>query len=326
MKKGLLIGLLFGCAAWVYAQEDSRIFIHPGRETFVYFPSDSLQNAHTVTFFLPEKSVPLSRSYPVVVALGVVPKQAQEVAAFQQKNPALVVGINLEEKDYAQKSGAIVQFLSHELLPYVDSNYWTKTGPENRILAVRGKSAAQVALQVMQNPDLFGAVALISPGNVWEKSALPAGRTLVVGTQAELALAQQTLQAAGKTYGPDFAVRYIRPEQPWLEAVDSAYLWALPARTAVKKIKAVLSRKTLPADATAESALRIWTVLEDNSVFNYVPPQLRFSPPYLTWDPLRSVLHVLPGAAAGTVRVQPVVDNPPFSFKIKLKKPSKPQK
>lgn len=321
MKKILLLLSLLACVCNSWAQEaDSRIFTHPGRETFVYFPSQELGPTNTVTFFLPEKSVPLTQSYPVIVVLGLVPKQAQEVAQFQQEHRAIVVGINFEEKDYATRATQIERFLMRELLPYVDTNYLTKTGPENRILAVQRKSAARIALRVTQNPNLFGGVALFSPGDVWNDVDVPNVRTLVVGTQPELALAQETLEQYGKTYGPDFALRYNRANELWFRGIDASYLWADKAQTQVKYARADVSLNKVSLAQPQDVFLRIWVVLANNSLFHYVPSQLRMSPPYLTWNPLRGALQSVSGAVPGTVRVRNVVDKPAFAVKVRLKK------
>ena len=320
MKKYLLLLGLLGGVSFLHAQEQSLIFIHPGRETFVYFPSAALGSTNTVTFFLPEDFVPLEKSYPLVVALGVVPKQAQAVAAFQQQNPAIVVGVNFEEKDYVERAAQIEQFLTRELLPYVDTNYLTKTGPENRILAVQGKSAVQVALRVAQNPNLFGALALFSTADVWETSPVPSVLTLITGTQAELALAQRVFEQHGKTYGPDFALRYTEPTKLWFETIDTDYLWAPAEKTRIKYLRAAVSGNKISLASPQEVFLRVWAVLENNSLFHYVAPSLRISPPFLTWDPARGALRVVSGATAGTVRVRNIVDKPGFSVKIKLKK------
>lgn len=323
MKKLFLLFTLFSCAAVLWAQEDSRIFIHPGRETFVYFPSSALDSANTVTFFLPEKFVPLTKNYPLVVMLGVVPKQAELVAQFQQENPAIVVGINFEEEDYTKRAAQIKQFLTKELLPYVDTNYLTKTGPENRILAVHGASAAKIALDVAQNPNLFGAVALIKPGNVWQtKQKLPKARMLVVGLQEELALAQRALETDGKSYGSDFALRYADENKVWFSEVDTSYLWAPADEVQIKYATADVSKNSISLSSvqTQATALRVWVVLRNNLVFHYVPTALRISPPVLGWQPEQGVLKVLSGATPATVRVRSFVDNPAFSVKIKLKK------
>lgn len=321
MKKSLLLISLFVCACSAFAQKaDSLIFTHPGRETFVYFPSQELGATNTVTFFLPEKSVPLTQSYPVIVALGVVPKQAQEVSRFQQEHPAIVVGINFEEKDYATRATQIERFLMRELLPYVDTNYLTKTGPENRILAVQGKAAARIALRVAQNPNLFGGVALFSPGDVWQEEDAPTVRALVVGTQPELALAQETLEQYGKTYGPDFALRYQESGDIWFAGIDTSYLWADKSAVQIQYARAEVTSSKISLSRPQDVFLRVWVVLANNSLFHYIPPRLRMSPPYLVWEPLRGALKTVSGAQPGTVRVRNVVDKPEFSVKVRLKK------
>ena len=314
------MSLLFAVTSLPVQAEDSRVFIHPGRETFVYFPSVSLGSAYTVTFFLPEDHVPLSRNYPVVVALGVTPKQAKEAAALTRRGPAIVVGINFEEKDYVQRAAQIQKFLSQELLPYIDSNYWTLAAPQHRILAANGKSAVRVALRVAQNPSLYGALALFSPADVWEDAPVPAVRTLVNGTQAELAVAQQFFEKNGKTYGVDFALRYGTPTDTWFNEIDTAYLWAPAQAVSLKRLEAALTKKVLPLDKTEKVFLRAWAVLENDSFFHYIPSQLRVSPPYVLWDPLTGSLNALPGAQPGKVRLSNFVDNPAFSIKLELKK------
>ena len=321
MKKWILLFVLTVFSSLLFAEEETLLFTHPGRETVVNFPSASLGNKYTVSFFLPEDFVPMSKSYPVVVMLGLVPKDdASAVAAYQKNNPAIVVGINFTEEDYTQKSAQIKDFLTRELFPYLDTNYLTKTGPQNRILAVRGEGAAAIALRAVNHPEVFGALALINPGNVWEQTALPLVRTLVIGTQEELALAQAALERGGKTYGADFAMRYAPQGSVWFDGVDTQYLWAPANQVAVKYLKADVSRKFISLAKTDEVALRVWAVLNNEGLFHYVPPTLRISPPFLFWDSQQGTLRPLSGATAGKVRIGNVVDKPAFAVKIRLKK------
>ena len=321
MKKWFLLFLLAVCSSVLLAEEETFMFIHPGRETIVNFPSASLGNTYTVSFFLPEKAVPRNKNYPVVVMLGLVPKDdAEAVAEYQKNHSVIVVGINFTEKDYAEKPTQIENFLYRELFPYLDTNYLTKTGPENRILAVRGEAAAQIALRTIEHPEVFGALALMNPGNVWAQGILPKVRTLVIGTQEELAQTQSALERGGKVYGPDFAMRYAKQGNAWFDGVDTEYLWAPAGEVAVKYLKADVLRKTISLAQKEEVALRVWAVLNNDGLFHYVPPTLRVSPPFLFWKPEEGVLQVVSGATAGKVRISNVVDKPAFTVKIKLKK------
>ena len=209
------------------------MIINPGRETFVHFPSAVLGNKYTMSVFLPENAVPLSRYYPVVYLLGAGPKQAREAQAFLETNKAVVVGINFEEADY-NDGAKIVQFISRELVPYIDTNYLTLTRPENRVIAARGKGAAVVAMELFAKPNLFGGLSLASVADAAEHIKLPSSsaRVFVTGTQAELAHAQQKLEAAGLSYGTGFALAYADRTAGWFDALPLDYFFA-PADKAV---------------------------------------------------------------------------------------------
>ena len=322
MKKLILPVLLLLGMNTSFAQEESRLLINPGRETFVHFPSTTLGSAYVVTFFLPENAVPLHENYPVIVMLGLTPKHAEHIKNFQQKNKALVVGINFEEQDYEQHADKIVAFLSRELLPYVDTNYLTKTGPENRLLAASGEGAARVALRVVQNPHLYGGLFLASPGEAWTVNLLPPVRTLVAGNQRELALAQRFFEQSGKEYGPDFALRYLPQQEDWF-AFNAAYLWAARQEVQLIKLDAAVAPSHLMLDNSQTAWLRVWAQLANGGLFHYIALQPRFSPPYLQWDPFTGALKALPGATAGRVVIRNGAGKLNFSVKIKLKKPKK---
>lgn len=297
------------------------MIIKPGRETFAHFPSAVLGNKHTLTVFLPEAFVPLKGRYPLIVLLGAGPKQAQEAAAYMEHNKAIVGAVNFEEADYANQE-QIVRFVARELLPYLETNYPVLPGTENRVIAALGEQGAATALKLLAMPGIFSRVALASPGNTWKKAVLPAQpfRAFVTGTQAELALAQQTLEKAGLVYGPGFAVEYASAELPLFGALRTDYLFAPEAALALVRLSADVSEKELTLESSDTVSLRILAKLKNGLTLDYVPPSLRISPMYLKWDASQGTLRALAGAYAGTVKIRPLVDKPSFSVKIKLKK------
>lgn len=303
------------------AQEDERMIINPGRETFIHFPSAALGNKYTVTVFLPEKSVPLSAYYPVVYLLGAGPKQAQEAQAFLEKHKAVVVGINFEEADY-QDGNRIAEFISRELMPYIDTNYLTLTRPENRVIAARGKSAAAVAMELFAKPNLFGGLSLASSADAVENINLPSGaaRVFVTGTQSELAFAQQKLEALGLPYGKGFALAYAGDAAGWFDGLPLDYFFAPADKAALRRLKARTDASSLPLGSEDTVSLTVTAVLKNGRTFAYVPVSLRVSPPYLDWDAARGELSVRSGAEAGTVQIRGGVDKTVFTAKIKLKK------
>ena len=321
MKK-LFLALCFCLvASWGVAQEEGIMIINPGRETFVHFPSSVLGNKYTLTVFLPEDAVPLSKRYPVVYLLGAGPKEAQQAQQFLLNNKALVVGINFEEADY-QNRAKIVEFISRELVPYIDTNYLTFTDDSARFIAAKGKSAALTALELFAKPNLFGGVALASSADAVETMVLPAGnvRVFVTGNQTELAVAQKKLEWLGLTYGEDFAMLYAPSYAGLFDGLDFAYLYAADADVSLRSLKASANKTVLPLQGEDAALLTVTARLNNGRRYAYVPVSLRMSPPYLDWNPLRGELTALSGAEPGKVQIRGGVDKTDFKLKIKLKK------
>lgn len=309
----------------LFAQDEEIMLIRPGRETFAHFPSSILGNKHTLTVFLPEQFIPLKGTYPLAVLFGAGPKQAAEAEAFmrnnKRNNKMIVAAVNFEGTDYAD-ADKIARFVSRELLPYLETNYPVLPGEENRIVAARGAAGSAVALKLANIPHLFGGVSLSSPGDAFKKSAplVKPRRVFVTGTQAELALAQKTLEAAGLEYGVNFALEYSRPETSYFSALPAAYFSAPAADVTLTRLTAQTGGNTLLLDTDETVSVRMLARLKNGLAYDYVPAALRISPMYLAWDAARGTLTPLPGAEAGTVKIRPVVDKPSFLFKIKLKK------
>lgn len=322
MKKLYLLIAFLGLACGSFAQEDSRLIINPGRETFIHFPSAVLGDQYTLTVFLPEEAVPLSRRYPVVYLLGAGPKQAEQAKQFLERYKALVVGVNFQEADY-QNRAKIVEFISRELMPYIDTNYLTFTDPSRRVIAARGKSAALTAMELFAKPNLFGQLALAFPADAVQQLVLPAAgtpRVFVAGTQAELALAQQKLESLGLAYGEGFALAYAQQTASLFEGVDYGYLSAPAEKVTLKRLKGRVSASSLTLESDTPVKLEVSARLKNGREYAYVPVSLRISPPYFVWNARRGELSLLAGAEAGKVKISGGVDKKTFSVKIRLKK------
>jgi len=320
MKK--LISFLIVCLALTpmiaSAQEESELFIRPYRETFTHFPTTTLANKYTLTVFLPEEFIPLKKAYPLVVLFGAGPRQADIANQFTQQHKAIVAALDFTEESYREQADKIVQFVGYELIPYVDTNYLTLRGPENRIIAGEGAAAADIILRLMTIPNLFGSAVLTTAGTQWQLPDLPSARFLIHGDQAELAYAQEQFEQKGKTYGPDFALRYNQPKDNLFNRVETDYLWAPAQKTVLEKVEVEFSDKVLRPEQPVQ--VRMWAQLSGDFVFHYVPAQLRIGPPYAAWNAENGTLSVVSGAESGKVKISGLVDKPAFSAKIKLKK------
>lgn len=315
------IALIFALVLWAGAAwaAEELMLINPGRETFVGFPTSSIGNEHVLTVFLPEDFVPLRGRYPLVVLFGAGPKQAQEAAAYVKKHSVIVAGIDLQEADFSEPE-KVIQFVSQELIPYLDTNYATFPFPQKRLLAVYGEAASNVAIALLNMPELFGGISLVSPGKALTGKTLPsAGRIFITGNQAELASAQAALQKAGRTYGPDFALADLKNTNSLFEPVQADYFFSSDKESlALEKLIPSLENKTIQAGQPV--SLKITARLKNKLELAYVPSSLRMSPPYLDWNPAEGTLRVLSGAVPGKIKIRADVDNPGFSVKIKYKK------
>ncbi len=323
MKKYLFTFLLAICTPFVYGIEtdQSLLLINPGRETYINYPSQILKSRFNVTVFLPEKYVPLKKQYPVILWLGAEPKQAPKAKELQERYPAVIVGINWKEADYNDPE-QLVAFITRELVPYIDTNYFTFAEPEKRLLVAEGEQASRLVLALLKKPYFANAAAITALSEPEVYKDIPgAVRLYIRGEQAGLSVAQKSLETAQKTYGTDFVLHYNRESDGWWEISRPDYLWAPREQVQLKRLDAELDAKYLVLTENKAAHLRIWAVLENQQFFDYIPGQVRMSPPYLTWDETTGSLRPIAGATKGTVRLGAVVDKPGFSAKIKLKNP-----
>lgn len=320
MKKLLLLILLSVLYLPLHAQEESRMFLHPGREVFVNFPSEVLGLGHHLTVYLPEKQVPLSRKYPVLYVLGADTKSAAQADLLNstQNQKVIVVGITFDEKDY-EDADKIARFFSRELIPYIDTNYLTFNRPSGRMIAGRGSYATKALIKLASMPELFDGVVMTHPSDDWSASGLRDDqRILVRGGRASVAYAQKVLEGRGLEYGTNFALRFVGENEPLFSTIAVDYLLASPAELGIKKVVAKLSDKTLPLGG--KTFLTVTALLDNGMRFDVIPVSLRMSPPFLRWQATQTALQVISGAETGRVKISGRVGKKPFSVKIKLKK------
>ena len=319
MKKFFLfVFCLLPLCTW---SAEPLMLVKPGREVFVNFPSAILPDK-TVTVFLPEPSVPLHQRYPVVYLLGVWPKDAQTVAQIlnNTEQKAILVGLSVEESDLENPT-KIVQFFSQELVPYIDTNYLTKDEPVFRAIAARGKAGAKVVSALLARRQLFARVLLVDSG---EDAVSFAGvnkqiRFLAAAEQPELAVLWKTFQEMGLKYGVQVALQ-ITNNATLLKNLNLDYLFADDKDLEVDKLTGDITPKTLFIASTEQAQLHVRAILTNGMKFDYIPLDLRIAPLYLTWDVATGILHPLPGAGAGKVKISVSVDKAAFVGKIKLKK------
>ena len=326
MKKIILFLVFSFLLIDVYAStptKESRLFVHPFREVFVNLPSETLGLGVRLTIFLPEEKIPLMKQYPLAIWVGLPQDRLAAGEQIAQKYQLVLAVVSWETwaGNQVQDPHAVETFLHRELMPYLETNYSVLPGGENRILIGQGEKGAQAVLPLLKHPDWLGKIALVSPGtfDLLPTVSVKNIRFFIRGNQQELAHAQRILESAGISYGIGFAMRYDKAEVSALEAVDWTYLTAATSQLQLKRLEAAVQKSFLAVHQQDESGLRVWAKLHNGEWFDVVPTALRFSPPYLNWDPVSGLIKVVPGAAPGAVKVNGVVDNKRFSLKMKLK-------
>ncbi len=323
MKKLLFltVSFLLGFSAFA-AESEPLLLINPSRETFIHFPTAVLEQAPTVTVFLPEPAVPLRGRYPVVYLLGVGPKAAasaqQALARAQHK--AILVGVQTEEKAWEDPE-KISTFFGRELLPYIELNYPAIDHPTARGVAAQGAAYSKALAALLQRKDTFARAAVLDGGEtpVSLAGASEQLRMWVGGARAQAVVWQQTLLEQGRSYGPGFVLR-LEEGKSLPEALDLDYLFAPAAELKVKKLRGEVFPSALPVETQETATLALHAQLSGGKQFDYVPLTLKLSPMYLQWDFVAGTLRPLSGAQPGKVKISAQVDKAAFKGQIKLKK------
>ena len=310
----------------VFAQtptKESRMFLHPFREVYVNFPSEQLGLGVRLTVFLPEEKIPLAQSYPLVVYLGMTPQEMETGEKIAREERVVLAGVRWESwaGQTVQDPKAVEKFIHLELLPYLETNYPILRGSEFRTLAATGQTNAQAVVNQLVHPDWVGKFALIEPGNfeIPSDAQLAGVRFYVNAPQAQLATAQAQLQAHGVPYGPGFVLSYPKSDKTGLAALDFHYLNEPKKNLVLKRAECYTQKDFLAVHSAETVGMRVAGQLKNGYWFSYVPQTVRFSPPYLAWDPAQGTLAVIPGAQRTTVKIRVDVDNLSVSTKIKLK-------
>ncbi|WP_458401643.1 hypothetical protein [Candidatus Avelusimicrobium sp.] len=321
MKKLLSI-FLFLCALPAFCAEP-LLLINPFRETFVNFPTSTLQSEGlAVTIFLPEPALPLRQKYPVVYVLGVGPKDAEAARALLENSAqkAILVGVNLTEENM-QDVEKVADFISRELVLYIDANYPTLAEASQRGIAAQGAGGGKVLAALLAKKNLFTKGVLLNGGH-WPVSLAVADenmRLLLAGNRNNASVWAQTLQDSQKDFGPDFAVK-LTEEKSLLAVIDLGYLWADAARLMPKKFTARVTPDHLSLSAKQPAYLAVSATLANGQVFDFMALDIRLSPHYLNYDAESGALTAIPGAQPGKVKISQNVGKKKFSTKIRLKK------
>lgn len=151
------------------------------------FSSKYLESQHTLRVFLPADADSTFIAYPVLYAndgqdfehIGLT-KTLENLVNSQQMRPIIVVAIfanayrTLEygvagqpnAQGLGTHAGGYAQFLSEEVIPYIDSNYPTQAEPAGRAMMGWSLGGLSAFDMVWNHPDLFATAGVFS-GSFW---------------------------------------------------------------------------------------------------------------------------------------------------------------
>ena len=311
MKKLLILTFAVLAATAVFAQhttihEDMRIFVKDGEEVLTRFPSKYLDNDARINVILP-KNYDTAQNFPTVYSLGhesMDKPAAQKIfGASDFWDRAIFIVINIKG------GGNIGDFIFKELLPFADTNYKTDALAQSRFIMAEGKMAADVLQMLADNKGYVYNAALLLQDNM----AMPAPQNpfsgnlkiFAAGRVGNIARLQQMLEEKGLKFPVNFAAVIFEPQddaRQW-DKLNFKYFSAGGAGQEISKIKVYQSAgKISQSDA---EPLRMWleAKTKGGDIFNYIPHDLKISPPVLAWDGADAALSIIYGAAPGTVKI-----------------------
>ena len=313
----------------VSLQEDMRIFPHGGEDVIVYFPSEYLPYKTKINVVLPKDYETQNGRFCSVYTLGSgeMPKTAVN-EFFPQEYANKCVFVNVRLNNVVQ-SNLLEQFLSKELLPYIETNYKIEDTPSFKTL-IAGEKYSSAVLDVLPAlSNYFGSFAAL----FYHSTAMPDELSGVspkisffaAGSAGNIARIEALFEKNGLKFYKNFAFKVIKNESsnpPKLNTVlNFTYIFDKEVCKPLKA-KGVFSRGS--ASSTCEEPIDFWLEVKSKKncgEINYIPQKFKISPPFLSWDYEDASFKIIYGAQSGKVKLSGMIDDIlPFNVAFKINK------
>ena len=318
MKKLFVFLTFILCAGFVFAQTaqqllnqigrapvkavkpkgEMRIFVKDGEEIITNFPSDNLITAPKIHIVLPS-GIEQNR-YP---SIYIVSETELDKAAVEKLYPAFYgkyyfVTIRLEEGETK-----FAQFLTSELLPYIEINYAVSANVNEKTLIAKNS----FALNYLANLKDVSAYLKNAALGFDYSSALPeieavSGLNLwAEGPIDNMAALHAVLAKQNLVYLKDFAYNISKESL----AQNFANLEFLFNKEGRKITKTTPYQQFETLDLDKDFASLFWLNLKSKSGYAlaYIPQDLRIAPPFLNWNKEQAAFDIISGASEGKIKV-----------------------
>jgi len=207
------------------------------------------------------------------------------------------------------------QFLTSELLPYIEVNYSVLADGAQRTLIAKNSFALSYLADLknisayLKNAALgfdysspLPAIEAVSGINLWAEGPVDNMGAL------HAALAKQNL-----IYLEDFAYDIVTGGTKHFDNLE--FLFNKKGR---KITKTTPYQQFVTLDLDKDFASEFWLNLKAKSGYNlaYIPQDVRIAPPFLNWNKEQASFNIIPGASAGKIKVDGKTE---FGKKFKAK-------
>ena len=313
----------------VSLQEDMRIFPHEGEDVIVYFPSVYLPYKTKINVVFPKDYDTKNGRFCSVYTLGSgeMPKNAvKEFFPREYADKCVFVNIRLNN---IPSGDMLDQFLSKELLPYIETNYKIEEDKSFKTL-MSGEKYSSAVLEVLPAlSNYFGNFA----GFFYHSTAVPDNLDgisadisfFAAGRAENIARLQFLFEQSGLKFYKNFAFKVVNVESSKMPDLKTVFNFEyIFNKNLCKPVKAKPIFSTDKASSTSEEPVTFWLAVKSKKTcgdLNYIPSKFKIAPPFLSWDYEEVSFKIIYGAQPGKVKISGFAgDILPFDATFKITK------
>ncbi len=316
MKKLLVLLTFIFCAGFLSAQSgkqllnqigrapvktvkpkgEMRIFVKDGEEVITNFPSNYLTTTPKIHIVFPSENSERKPSIYIISPEELDKSKIEEMyPAFYGKYYFITVKLEEGENKFAQ-------FLTTELLPYIEVNYAISSNPQDRTLIAKNSYAVSF-LADLKNVSAYlknAALGFDYSSPLPKIEAVQGLNLWAEGPVDNMAALHAALAKQNLVYLKDFAYDIVAGGTKHFDNLE--FLFNKIGRK-ITKITTYQQFETLDLSKDFESLF--WLNLKSKSGYNlaYVPQDLRIAPPLLNWNKEQASFNIISGANEGKVKI-----------------------
>ena len=289
---------------------EMRIFQKDGEEVLVNFPSNYLNNTPKIHVVFP------SQTYERRPSIYLISDNELDKSKIQEMYPDFFgkyffITVMLEEGE-----NNFSKFLTSELLPYIEVNYFVYSNPEERTLIAKNSFALDY-LANLKNISYYLKNAAISFDYSSPMPAIEATTGLNLwaeGPVDNVAALHASLVKQNLVYLKDFAYNVTKNNNV-STSVNLNFLFNKDGR---KITKTTIYQQFKTLDLNKDFASLFWLNLKSKDGYNlaYIPQDVRIAPPLLNWNKEQATFNIISGASVGQIKIDGKTE---FGKKFKAK-------